>query len=886
MLLATEEGEMQRPHERPLVRERGNQLQHGRHLVHERWKVTSLLGLIALGAACGDDAGGSLADILTDTRTATPMECPPDGDGVVLRSGQDTNLNGTLEASEVTFTEPVCEPVDGDSGDPGDPGLNALVRTSAEPEGDNCANGGSRVDSGLDDNADGILQSGEIDATSYICNGDQGPTGLSFVVRTSDQVGEQCEENGGVLIETGLDTNRNDTLDDEEVSASTIACSGGDGFDTLVDIQAEPAGGNCPAGGQQVRRGFDANRSGTLDPTEVDDVSFFCNPVAVLTNTSTASPPDCPSAGIQLDTGVDTNANALLEPDEITATRFFCSNQGEAVLTTTSTEGPGTNCSAGGLRIDTGNDSNFNGTLDPDEIDSTVYTCDADPGLDGRGASAVRVTPEPAGVNCAQGGTRVDTGPDTNGNSVLDDPEITETTYTCNGADRTLLVEAVSIPPGLTCINGGQEIIQGGDVDNDGVLDPSEIQSSTIVCSASEVVAIAVLTASLRDAFVGRNYVTEIEVIGGLGGQYNWSVQSGSLPPGLSLAPFGNPANGQLSGTVTATGTFTFTVAVQDLIRSSATATFTLNVTEPCEPGRQGLAGSNSMATLFPTPFQMPTTESADTDTSTTGWVYLMGTSSLDRVRKDGTVIQDLLVPTNLTTADLGFEVEVDGQNIYITSDRTGTLDQRVFRISTDGGQTFAADDMVTFATAPGIISGVEVLGTTMFILAQAGEIYSADISGPLPAPAALVTNFNAFANNCGGLAADSLYWYTVCGAFFGGTSDPIIRIERATLTPEIILNDLGFMDNDDLGGNGVRVQDTNNDGISEILLVQGLGTTGNKVYWCDPTQPGPIPAPETSGGAERWANGLNTDQGFGIDDVNGVIWTYDNTTDGVLSLP
>jgi len=40
-----------------------------------------------------------------------------------------------------------------------------------EPAGANCAAGGQRVDSGLDDDDSGTLEAGEIDQTSYVCNG-------------------------------------------------------------------------------------------------------------------------------------------------------------------------------------------------------------------------------------------------------------------------------------------------------------------------------------------------------------------------------------------------------------------------------------------------------------------------------------------------------------------------------------------------------------------------------------------------------------------------------------------------------------------------------------------------------------------------------------------
>jgi GH35 family endo-1,4-beta-xylanase len=45
------------------------------------------------------------------------------------------------------------------------------VNTTPEPVGANCAQGGTRIDVGVDANADGILEPNEITATSYVCNG-------------------------------------------------------------------------------------------------------------------------------------------------------------------------------------------------------------------------------------------------------------------------------------------------------------------------------------------------------------------------------------------------------------------------------------------------------------------------------------------------------------------------------------------------------------------------------------------------------------------------------------------------------------------------------------------------------------------------------------------
>ena len=48
--------------------------------------------------------------------------------------------------------------------------LESLVDINVEPAGSNCPNGGERVDTGIDDNGDGILQANEIDDTNFICD--------------------------------------------------------------------------------------------------------------------------------------------------------------------------------------------------------------------------------------------------------------------------------------------------------------------------------------------------------------------------------------------------------------------------------------------------------------------------------------------------------------------------------------------------------------------------------------------------------------------------------------------------------------------------------------------------------------------------------------------
>jgi OmcA/MtrC family decaheme c-type cytochrome len=107
----------------------------------------------------------------------------------------------------------------GGDGPAGAPGATALTETSDEPPGANCVEGGTRIDVGIDDNRNGQLDDSEVMSTTYVCNG----SGKNALVKTSSEpVGDNCAF-GGTRIETGLDANNNGTLDASEVDAAATS---------------------------------------------------------------------------------------------------------------------------------------------------------------------------------------------------------------------------------------------------------------------------------------------------------------------------------------------------------------------------------------------------------------------------------------------------------------------------------------------------------------------------------------------------------------------------------------------------------------------------------------------------------------------------------------
>lgn len=104
-----------------------------------------------------------------------------------------------------------------------------------------------------------------------------------------------------------------------------------------------------------------------------------------------------------------------------------------AVVSLTTDEPAGANCADGGTKLETGIDLNDNAALDANEVQSTQYVCqDATPG------ELVNVVDEPAGANCEFGGLKVESGTDADGSGTLDAGEVSETQYVCNGGDGEL----------------------------------------------------------------------------------------------------------------------------------------------------------------------------------------------------------------------------------------------------------------------------------------------------------------------------------------------------------------------------------------------------------------------------------------------------------------
>ncbi|MFT3842680.1 MAG: hypothetical protein QM723_37165 [Myxococcaceae bacterium] len=192
----------------------------------------------------------------------------------------------------------------GDKGSNGSTSLISIVAEPAGancPDGGQKILTGLDDGSGGGSADDGVLQAGEVKATAYICNGPSGTSGTGSLVKVSPEAaGAHCM-NGGQRIDGGLDngdgggTAHDGILQTGEIDTTSYVCNGNSGFDSLVNLATEAAGANCTYGGQRIESGLDNGDGGgtagdgILQTGEIDATTYLCGPCGKATLSSVQS---------------------------------------------------------------------------------------------------------------------------------------------------------------------------------------------------------------------------------------------------------------------------------------------------------------------------------------------------------------------------------------------------------------------------------------------------------------------------------------------------------------------------------------------------------------------------------------------------------------------
>jgi hypothetical protein len=240
-------------------------------------------------------------------------------------------------------------------------------------------------------------------------SGGNGPSLVFSANEISDIPNSNCPNNGGLILESGIDDDSDEELDiPEEVDHTVSLCHGETGLNGQTTIlwptAIAPGSSLCGAqGGMQIDMVLDLNEDLQFDPNDPEPIlGFFtvCNGLEGIQGipgiegpigpqgasgsnsllvlnllTPSANQQPCPTGGTQVNTGLDSNNNSILDPTEISFSQPICNGLNSFICPTTGDYPE--YCVDGGTKWEVGIDWNNDGHLDISEIDEskTTYAC-------------------------------------------------------------------------------------------------------------------------------------------------------------------------------------------------------------------------------------------------------------------------------------------------------------------------------------------------------------------------------------------------------------------------------------------------------------------------------------------------------------------------------
>ncbi len=231
----------------------------------------------------------------------------------------------------------------------------------------------------------------------------------------------------------------------------------------------------------------------TLSPPPGNDVAIGVLNFAPLSN--------CPNGGVTIESVVDSNQDHVLQTSELTSTQFVCNglngNDGTnglngsdgisnfKALLLISHELPGINCATGGSVVNVGLDLNQDNILGRNEITSFNYICNGANGASGAsgntGATGATGLGGPTGANGATGAAGSNGSAGATGSNGATGAAGSNGT---NGFNSLVSITAESVGS-VHCVYGGAKTSSGVDLNANNILDPSEITSTTYICTGA-----------------------------------------------------------------------------------------------------------------------------------------------------------------------------------------------------------------------------------------------------------------------------------------------------------------------------------------------------------------------------------------------------------------
>jgi hypothetical protein len=321
--------------------------------------LASVVSGCSFNMSSGGTGGAGPSCSVSEDEDAATITCN-DGSEIVVPLKDECSVSTEDGTTRITCPGGTSAEIPG-----GADGAPTLVNTTVLDTGEECDFGGIRIDSGVDRDRDGSLDEGEVDSTESVCNGASRTAVLSAV--SYEPPGSHCVA-GGVRIDSGEDADGNSRLDDSETASTSYVCNGESGDPSsspLTEVSAETIGAECASGGVRIDLGTDLDSSGHLDAQEITGTQYVCNGVAGIDGTNGT------------DGANAINSDAGAPP---MATRM-------SILS----EPAGDNCSSGGVRIDSGLDFDADGLLDAGEVSSSAYACNGEPAPTAGSAPVVNV---------------------------------------------------------------------------------------------------------------------------------------------------------------------------------------------------------------------------------------------------------------------------------------------------------------------------------------------------------------------------------------------------------------------------------------------------------------------------------------------------------------